>query len=159
LRSKRGMVVALEIMLIIAAIIALAFVALNNIGHTLVSQAYSTKSMISIEQAQVYYYDASKLTSKNTILSASMYVTNIGDSPVTVKRVTVIIDKSCTYSASTNIKVYPGETVPLTVPSLQKHCSTTTKLPDAAPLIVSYQTDDSRTNDVNAPARLIYIGG
>ena len=153
----KGIIISTEIILILAAVIVLAFVAMMGLGHIVMNQALSKKATIAINEPQAWYYDASPEIEYNNLMTVTFYVTNIGDEPITISSVTVYVEASggtrCYYSAIDMYKVVnPAETISISVPVNRASCSSSSlSIPQEGIIQVTYQTSSGYTNSIQAP--------
>ncbi len=149
--TVKGVVNSVETMLLIAATIAIALVALYFLATHVVAQASSSKSMISVSDAQGWYYGPNNLATSNPGITVTIYVTNIGDTDATIKYVKVLTtNPACYYEASFNVKVKPGETVPVSGKLDRKGNCNGAYIPSKTIVHIEYDAD-GRKGTVDQP--------
>jgi len=154
--SKRlkGVVISTEIMLILSAVVILAFVAMLGLGKIVLNQAISTKTTITVNEAQAWYYGANDLISSNPFITATFFVTNLGSSPITVTTVNILAGTSggtpYFYTGSANQVVNPGETISISL-KLTPTSSVNVAIPGQTTMTVYYTDANGRTGSVDAP--------
>jgi len=149
-------VVSTEVILILAAVIILALVAMLGLGRLVMSQATATKATVAVNEAQGWFYGPNAQIQHNRFITVSFYVTNLGDKRVTVTTVEVLAgysgNNACTYSATANRAVNPGETVSIALKLDRQGCDTAAvDILRQTVIRVSYSDADGRPNAVEAP--------
>jgi archaellum component FlaG (FlaF/FlaG flagellin family) len=153
-RKVKGVIVSTEIILILSAVIILAFVAMMGLGRTVMNEAISTKATVSISEPQAWYYGSDSNVAHNSFIMVTFYVTNLGDKPVTITSISVVVARyystTITYDAEVGKDVNPGETLPISVKATRSRYAYVGMLKQGI-LIVTYKDANNRYNSVQVP--------
>ena len=152
----KGIVTSIEIMLILSAVIAIAFIANLGLGKIVMNQAMSTKAMVTIQEPQGWYYGVDNEINHNPTITVSLSITNMGNKDITIDNVYIMITPGCTYNAGgVGITVHAGETIIQSIRTT-KHCNSNSNIPVHADLFLQYSTRDGRTNVIQHPIILTH---
>lgn len=150
----RGVVVSSEVILLLGVVIIMALVALMAVGRMALTQATATKATLAVNEAQGWYYEQSGRIDRNSFITVTFYVTNLGDRQVTIGSVEVIAAYTgttrCVYSGYSGARVNPGETVSIAM-KLDRGTSCQATMLGQTVIRVSYSDADGRTNVIEAP--------
>lgn len=157
-KKAKGVIVSTEIILILSAVIILAFVAMLGLGRIVMNQAVSTKATITVNEAQGWYYGINDQFRNNPFITVTFYVTNLGDKPVTISSVEVIVGKYYStvlkYRATgINKQVNPGETISISLKLTRSPNSNWYSTPIMKNTImrITYTDADGRSNTIEVP--------
>lgn len=155
-RKTSGIVNSIEIMLILSAVMAIAFIAMLGLGRNVMNQAASTKAMVAIHEPQGWYYGSDSNIRNNPIITVSLSITNMGDKDVRIDNLYILITSGCKYDAGgIYVTVHPGETVIESFKTSRTN-SCNMNIPTHADLFVRYTTKDGRTNVIQQPIVLTH---
>jgi len=134
LRKYRGIVLTIEMIFLLVAVIAFATVGFFGIAKTLISQATSSKTTVSLIRA-----DAWILTNG---VGATLYVQNTGSNPATISQVGIKYVynnalQSCSPTQFNNVTIQPGEYKVISVSFSASQCSGITTISQAYVYIIA----------------------
>lgn len=151
--TRRGIVNSVETLLLVAATVAIALAAMFYLASHVSAEAASSKSMITIADAQAWYYASTPAPSSNPAITATIYVTNIGNAPARIDDIKLLTSAySCYYEKKgVNVIVKPGETVPISteLKLASNYCAGAT-IPPRSIITITY-TAAGHTAVVSAP--------
>jgi len=149
-KHRRGAIVSMEMILVIGVIVALAVLALMGVGKDIMAQATSTKANLVVSNPQGWYY-ATPASGSQAYVFVQFSATNMGDRPVTITKVTLLLDgTNVKYTADVGKLVKPGETVVITV-KLEKVGVGTPVFGKTETLVVEYVDESGRLGQVILP--------
>jgi hypothetical protein len=162
-RKIKGVIVSTEVILILSAVIVLAFIVSLGLGRMVMNQATSTKATATINEAHVWVY---KKGSGCPFISVNVYVTNLGGKPIKINKIYILAGSSTnptyiTIQDNINKDVNPGETISI---SAYRYYSTygCPSFPSGKTYILidySVSGDNNRVLTLGKPVQIEWVSG
>ena len=110
--KSRGIVNSVELLLIVAIVVAIALATIFYLSKNVSAEASSPKPLVSVASGKMYLF---MQNGQCTHIVVTLQVTNQGYVPVTVNKIGIIDNNGADFSAASSYALNPGETRILSV--------------------------------------------